>query len=435
MTLLKILVKDKADIVWPAFAKVLGVGAQYIIIALFSKFFLEEELGVWVVLSHLMITVSLLDFGMGGGGLRNELIRLQAQEPSSFAQQRLFFASFTVVGCIALALLGLSSVFLPQSAQGLFRVGAGRIFPYAQTIFFFFMLVMLLKMPLALHVSGFYAYREVHLKALCDCVESLLLMMTVGVCILFRATWGQCFAAYYLCLLVVSGGGFFLFLKRRGWRWVFSSFQPALVLLRINLVFWVQNICSIVLFSLTPFLINMLNNVVVAGEYLLIYRVYCLLVGVHFALLNPLWSSYTHAFYLGAFSEMRKRCVYSLKLTLLFLSGGVVLVIFLYQPLIFLWTGKTLECTSVVIATGVWTLLYGVINCLSILLNALNKIHRQILFLFIGSLINSALGIILGRRFGMLGIVIAAIIALIPLLFSNVIEIRSIEDKVHDKAS
>jgi hypothetical protein len=111
---------------------------------------------------------------------------------------------------------------------------------------------------------------------------------------------------------------------------------------------------------------------------------------------------------------------------MIFLGGGAVVIACFYQPIIHLWAGKTLTMTSTVIASCIWMVLYGVINCFSILLNALNQIKRQIFFLIIGAMINVSLFYPLKQLFEVVGIIIAGIIALIPLLCSNVLEVLSL---------
>jgi len=97
-----------------------------------------------------------------------------------------------------------------------------------------------------------------------------------------------------------------------------------------------------------------------------------------------------------------------------------------YQPVIFFWTRKIVSCKGVVVALGIWMTLYGVINCFSVLLNAVTAVKRQLVFLSVGACIQLFLGALLGPAYGVVGIVVAAIIALVPLLFSNIIEVQSV---------
>lgn len=406
-----------------AVAKICSIGSQYIIIAILSRNLSAYEFGIWAILSHLMIVLSILDFGIGGGGFRNELTRLQVQNNAQ--GKELFFASFIVSGVLSLALLMLNLLLIKYSVCLFFKADDALL--SIQPIFYIFLLFVFIKIPCSLYINGFYAYQEIAFKAILDCVEALGLVLMIATITWMKGSFVSLFLTYCIFVLLINGVGFTWFIKRRRWKWSTFSFgsikQKVVPLLRVNFLFWLQNIVSILLFSLSPILINRLGGPLVTGEYILIYRLYCLFIGIHFALLNPLWSLYTDAFYKYRYLEIKQRCRQSLQVTLIVLICAAICVTLLYQPLIYIWTGKTINALFLVVLSGVWMVLYGVINCLSVLLNAVNRIGRQVFFLFIGAILNVFLGVALGKSWGMVGVVIAAIIALLPLLLSNMIEV------------
>lgn len=407
-----------------ALAKCVSIVSQYIIIQLISKRVSPCEFGLWAVMMHLAMFFSICDLGMGGGALRNKLIELQAAPYQERLQKELFFASFWVVSALSFLILPFCFFFSSFGIQTLFPELPDSMSHILLKIFFVFISMVLLRLPFNLHASGFYAYHEAHLRSWIEMIEAFILSLSIYSVFAFQGNLCWCILIYYIGQVVISCIGFFLFLKRRGWGFSLGSWKMVSALFKAHLMFWLQNIVSLILFSLMPLCVSAIGGVVVAGEYFLLYRITTVFIGIHFAILNPLWSEYSHAFFHGHLLEIKEKHQRHLRLTLVsFVIAAACLAVF-YKPVIFLWTGKSIECTSVVISLGIWMIFYGVINCLSILLNSIGSITKQLIFLSLGAACNLLLGAFFGRVYGTVGIVIAAIIALLPLLFSNIMEVR-----------
>jgi O-antigen/teichoic acid export membrane protein len=423
-----ICLKEFKGIGWSATAKLLSIVSQYGIVALVSRELTAEKFGAWSLMMHLIAVASILDFGIGGGGLRNGLTKLYTVGHRSAEEKTLFFSSFFFMAALSLLFLGIACIFFHQVFSLLCDQNQEM-----HMLFFWFVFFILLKLPFTVYASGFYAYQEIQLKALLDCIE-LLGSVLITFCVAsIQGSLLLFFFSHTFFVLVMNMVGFIWFVIRRKWEWggipLQEIFFAIIPLLKTHLLFWLQNIASLALFSLSPIAIVFLGGFARGGEYSLIYRLYSVMMGIHFALLNPLWSYYASAWHSHERELLRSKCFRSAVLTVLVLGVSTLGVTLFYQPIIRFWTGKSIECLEVVILSGVWMVLYGVVNCFSILLNALDQIKQQVIFLCVGACLNVFLGVILGKAFPAIGVVVAAIIALLPLLCSNILEVIRIRDK------
>lgn len=421
-----------------AFSKIIAISAQCVITAILSRTLSKEEFGLWAILGHFIIIMSMFDFGIGGGGLRNALAKYNITKDTEHLQKRAYFSSFFLMTGIYTVLFFLWIFFVKNHLNLFFHIKESHLLEQLEWVSFFIFAIFI-KNSFSIYGTGFVSYQEHTLKAIIDSIEHVLLVCMVILVFFLKGTFSIFLISYYFLYLSIAIFGFIFFLKIRNWQWMNISIRDLremIPLLRINGLFWVQNLVSLLLFSFSPFLISFFGNLELGGEYSLIYRFCCLFIGIHFAFLNPLWSAYTDAFYKQNFHWIETNFMKSLKLTGVFLGLGGIVIIFIYKPIIYLWTGKNLSFTTTVIASCLWMLLYGVINCFSVLLNAINKIRRQILFLLIGALLNIVIASLLGNLFGITGVVVAGIIALIPLLCSNIIEVFSIRlREVHENSA
>lgn len=419
------------NVAFSALSKGVGIVSQLVITAILSRILSKEEFGLWAILGHFIIIISIFDLGIGGGALRNTLAKHNAVKNTQDLQKKIYFSSFFLIFVLYTALFFLWFFFSRKHFSALFHIKESQLLQQLEWVAFF-VLAIFAKMPFSIYSSGFSAYQEHFLKGAIEVIEQLALVLMIILMFFLKGGFLVFLVSYYSLYLCMGIFGFLFFLKIRGWKWTkisYKDLKELKKLIGINSLFWIQNLVSLFLFSLSPFLISFFGNLELGGEYSLIYRFSCLFLGIHFALLNPLWSAYTDAFYKSKFHWIEIQFIKSLKLTVVFLVLSGMVMIFFYKPIIYLWTGKNLNCTPTVVTSFFWMLLYGTINCFSVLLNSINKIQKQVLFLLIGSILNACIGCFFGKSFGMMGVVVAGIIALIPLLCSNVMEVLSIRQK------
>lgn len=389
-----------------AFMQLAGVG-------IVSRFLDDSYFGIWMLLSQFMIIATLFDFGLGGGGLRNELSRLYVIKDSR--QSELFLASFFLI----LALVMILSIFL-------FFLGD---FISSKEVVFSIFFIML-RLPFSLYITGFLAYQKIHLKAIGEVFEAFAVLVGLYTLTLLKVENKTLLLSAFWINLLSTAMSFFFFLKTQKWKFYWISFkkQKNLIkpLIKLNSYFWLLNIFSLGLFSLCPFLIHKLLGLEKAGQFCLFQRIISLVLGVHFLGINALWSGFSDAYYQKDFVWMKKFFRKSLLITFLYFGLFGIILIFFHQSLISIWAKRLIQNYPLAILFSFAVFLYGVINIFSVFLNSQNLIKKQILFLCLGSFIHIFLGLYLGKIYGELGVILAFVFSLIPILISDVIEVKTL---------
>jgi ABC-type multidrug transport system permease subunit len=89
---------------------------------------------------------------------------------------------------------------------------------------------------------------------------------------------------------------------------------------------------------------------------------------------------------------------------------------------VYLWTGKRVQPVSLFFWLGIWGLLYGWSNCFSIFLNGAGHLRRQVLLVMLAAVGFVPLALLLGGKYGTLGICLALIVVFLPVSISNPFE-------------
>jgi O-antigen/teichoic acid export membrane protein len=147
---------------------------------------------------------------------------------------------------------------------------------------------------------------------------------------------------------------------------------------------------------------------------------------------TPLWSAYTDAYAKNDFDWIRSTMTTMNKIFLMMAFFTVILVI--TSPMIFkIWLGDTIHVTyklSIAMSSYVIVSMWQTIHVF--LLNGIGKIKLQLYLVIFSSLINIPLAIFLGKKIGLVGIVLTS-----TLLFTFMGIIFSIQTKkiINNKAT
>ena len=401
---------------------------QMLLIVLLARVLSKEAFGLWGMFSHMTLLIGMLDGGLGGGGLRNALI----EEVSEEKRKQLFFATFYRIGAIYLLFVFLCLWALHPLLQWLLVVQDSELKKMLPLLGFSFAVFMGIKASFSLYISGFYAFQEDKKKAFLDMAEALLPLLFVGGLVFCNCRFLWLYAGYYGVLASVTLAGFFWFIKIRGWKFLKPSWKEGGNLLQplfsIHRDFWLQNILSLALFTSLPYLLVRVVSLKEVGPHLFLYRGCCFFIGLHFAVLNPLWASYTKALQERKILWMEKTLFLSLIGTLGMCLGFSCFLLFLHPHILQIGISRFIKCPEWVVGYTVWMTLYASINCLAIFLNACNRVKRQNLFLFFGTLMQWLLARQVQDVSSLLWV---SGLALCPLLLSNILEVSLLRRYYH----
>jgi O-antigen/teichoic acid export membrane protein len=409
-------------------SRVVTFASSFLTIAIVSRALRPEAFGLWTVLSTLAFFGSSFDFGLGQG-MRNRLSALAARESRDReAERRLFFAVlFSVIGLSSVLLLGLllSSPLIPW--VGVLHAERSSLVAQIPVIATAVAGLFVVSMTLNLGGVGFLAYQEAGIRSAFDVLQSALTLLAAAV-LASRASLTVFVIAFYVALDVALLAALVFFLKRRRWNWLWL--RPRAIasevrsILSSSLSFWLLGVSYLLVFSMDPIIAARVLGLSGAGEFSVVQRLFILLITVHFTVLTPLWSAYSHAAETGDWPWIESALKRSLAITVGFVALGGSVLLVSAPTILGLWIGKSLEDRGFLVTLALWAGMYAILNCYSVLLNGLSKMRWQNFFLASAALLNWPVSLWLGHRYGASGIVGGTIVVLLPLLLSNGIQVH-----------
>ena len=402
--------------------------AGILMAGILARYFSPEEFGMWAILMSLNgILLNGFDFGFGNA-LRNKLAFLYGQKETAGAQPRVYFLS-VFYGFIFSAFILTGVFFLAKWAlpwEILFRSQDPRLITEGSILIAAGGSILAVNIAFNTYSSGFFGYQESQWNAVFNGLSKLsLLGSTVGL-VLLGMSFFFVNLALFLVTLGVSVVGWFFFMKARQWplegvarQTIWDKIKE---LGRPSAQFAALQIFSTGLLNADYFLVSGFLGLETVGDYFLIKRVYLVLASFHFALLLPIWSAYTEALANRDFAWIDQTLRKTVGYTLLIFVTGIFVMVLLGDRIIYLWTGKEIQSTSLSIWLGLWGLVYGWSNCFSVFLNGTGNLKWQVIFSGLGCAAFIPISLLWGNHYGVTGICWALIVVILPVGISNPIE-------------
>ncbi|MCH9631305.1 MAG: hypothetical protein S4CHLAM37_13270 [Chlamydiia bacterium] len=291
-------------------------------------------------------------------------------------------------------------------------------------------ILILFRSLFSIYHSVLYASQKTHYKCFLEAVSYFVLFLLILLCKNLEITSEKLFVLYFFYLFILEFVCFLTFIKISKIQLYLVSFSRIKSYLQElgvqSFFFWLQNLASLFLFSSLIYLVNLTTGTEAAGEFALVSRPFLLILGIHFMFLNPFWSALSDALYKKEFCWIRSIFWKGLFLSILLPVFACVFLQIFYKGLLLRWSGRFFENDLLIALLSLWTILYCVINYLSIYLNALSKINTQVLFLGVGALLLLFLGPFLGAKCSASGVVLVGILAALPLFFSNIKQVKKL---------
>ncbi len=192
--------------------------------------------------------------------------------------------------------------------------------------------------------------------------------------------------------------------------------------------FFIIQIAVIIMFSSDKVLITQLFGPQYVTSYDVVFKLFSIITMVHTLLMAPLWSSYSDAYHRKDFEWIRLMIKKQLKISLIFVSATVLLIIF-SKLIINLWIGNNLNIDySLVFSMSLYTivLIYG--NIVTYVLNGTNKVNIQVFTSIMAIIINIPMAIFIVKYFetNVYGIVVGTsitIIITIVIIYINIFKL------------
>jgi len=417
-------------------ARAVNMTSNLLVISLLARRLTKDSFGLWSVLSSFVIFSGGFDLGLGQG-LKNKLASLSATSSvETIKEERDYYFSvlyilFFVASCGILAgIVFCHFINWPYLLNIQDQKINAIIAPLMATIIAF----LFINLPLSLNISGFLAYQESHLRGILDILQSLLLLLVISITT-YLFSFPTIIISYYFSFTLSAIIATIFFLKRRKWSiiWLPIKYQINKVkpIFGISIHFWFLGLSAILIFATDPIIVSRVAGLAETGDFSVIQKLFTLLIAIHFTILTPLWSAYTQAAEGNDWKWIIKSLYNSIFITLALFSVGGLCIILIYKFIFKIWIGKDIENTRLVMAMAFWALMYSWINCFSVFLNGINKIRFQTYLIITSAILNIPISLMLGYRYGSIGVTIGSILSILPLAISNPIQtFKIIKNKV-----
>lgn len=201
------------------------------------------------------------------------------------------------------------------------------------------------------------------------------------------------FTSLYYCLYDAGAALGLLFLIRsRGWSWPRLSFARVMANVRPILVrsvrFWFLGVAALLCFLQRSNHCSQDSRPRGGGRFQRRPEAFTVLITVHFTVLTPLWSAYTHAAEHDDWVWIDRALKRSLTITAPLIGTGALALVLFAGPLLHLWVGRDIHNSSLVFALAGWAGMYAITNCYSVVLNGLDTIRRQTYLAVAAAIVN-----------------------------------------------
>lgn len=403
------------NILLSAAMKATGMLTSFLIVPVTLHYLDNEIYGIWMTITSILMWFSFFDVGLGNG-MRNYMT--QAISANDYKTARAYLSTTLCVLTFISIVLGLLCIpCLSLDFNKIFNTYAlpNTVLQKALIIAVLFTLVNFVVKNIGF---VFIALQKYGLNDVLTTAGNVLGLIIVF--ILTKTTQGNLLyvvTAFTLSpVLVYLIATIPIFHKykqlRPSWRYYDKSLLKNIVGKGLGF-FAIQITSCLVIFGGSNVIISHFCGPTSVTVYNIAYKLFNLLAIAYTVIISPMWNAYTDAQVRGDFTWIRATFNKALKLWGLSVIGGVLLLV-ICNTFYKIWVGSSV---TVPIQISAAVLLYisafNFNNCVTYLLNGLNKITVQIITSITGTILYLLFIILFGREIGMTGIILSMAICYI----------------------
>ncbi|TNF49399.1 MAG: polysaccharide biosynthesis protein [Bacteroidetes bacterium] len=393
--------------------------SSFLLVPLTINYLDTENYGIWLTLSSFIAWFSFFDIGLGNG-LRNKFAEAKAKGDMTLARGYVSSAYFTI-GAVSLGLIVIFTAlnfFIDWTKVFNASPGLQKDLSILMPIVFgFFCLQLVVKLITTIYTADQHHSMQGKINFF------IQLGSLASILILTKTSKGSLlyFGILYslLPVLILIGFNIVGFKKR------FLHFKPSFRFWKmefltdifgLGITFFLIQISGIILFTSDNLIITQLFGPEEVVPYNIAYKYFSIVVMAFSIILTPYWSSITEAYTVGDITWIKKSMKILIKLTFVGVTGVILLLTL--SPIAYeIWIGHEINIPiSLSISMSSFIILSLIYTPFTVFINGTGKVTLQMLSIFLTSIVNIPLSILLAKHFelGSTGVIIATIICLIP---------------------
>lgn len=398
------------NILYSSILKIISLSTSLLIVPITINYLNNEVYGIWMTITSILFWINTFDIGLGNG-MRNYLTEAISQKDYSLGKR---YISTTLSLLTLIALVIGFAVLIPLLTidfNKFFNTEAISNFDLRNTMI---VAISFTLCNFVLKNIGFI-YVAMQKYAVNDLLSVLGNVLSLGIIFLLtKLTTGHLIyvvLAYtatqciIFCLAAIP-----LFKKHPELRPTFKFFDKSLShkIVGKGLGFFVIQISScLVIFGAANIFITQLCGPATVTTYNIAYKFFNLLVIAYTIILSPMWNAYTDAYVKGDMIWINQTFNRALKLWGLSVVGGCIMLVGC-QTFYHLWVGeKVIVPFTVSLSTLIYVSFFNLNNCVTYLINGLNKIRIQIITSLAFTALYIGIILLLGKKLGIEGVVLS----------------------------
>jgi O-antigen/teichoic acid export membrane protein len=397
-------------------ARGVSIAASLLSVPITLHYLGTEQYGLWVTITSVAALLGFADLGLSNG-LMNSVSDADGRGDRE-AARRYVSSAVAMLTAVAFA-LGVTFVFVYPLVPwpSVFNVDSASASEVAGQALAVFVAITLVSLPLGVVSMIQLGYQEGYRNAAWQAAGSLFSLGGLIVDVVAQAPVPLLVLAIGsgpLLATILNGGGL---LRRRRWlapRLRLVSMSAATALLRLGLLFLVLQLAYVVAYGTDTIVIAQILGASEVTTYAVPAKLFTAIpILLGFGLL-PLWPAYREALTRRDLSWARHTLRRSLQITAA-VSIPLSLVLVIFGPtLIRAWVGDDVVPTTLLLmALGLWTVVYSISVAIAMFLNGANIIAFQVVLAICMMVTNLALSIVLTKLLGVSGPAWGSIVAVV----------------------
>lgn len=392
--------------------KCVGLLTSLLIVPATLNYLDKEQYGIWMTISSILLWFSYFDVGLGNG-MRNYLA--QSFSKGNYKQARVYLTTtLAMLTIIATLLIIISSICI-------FSFDLNRVFNTTAvdnqqlTISLFYATLLTLILFIVKNIGLVYVAMQKY------AINDLLIVSSnvISLLIVYVVTKTTTTNLFYIVLtftttpvLVFSLSTIPLFKKHPELRPTRDSIEMMFgkqILSKGLGFFFIQITSCLIIFGGANIFIAHAAGQEAVTTYNIAYKFFNLIVIAYTIIVAPMWNAYTDAYVKKEFAWIRQTLNRALRIWCLTLITGLLML--LASPYFYkLWVGEAADVPmSVSCCVFVYVSFFNFNNCVTALINGINKILVQIITSVLFTLLYILSAYLWGRHHGIEGIVICMI--------------------------
>jgi O-antigen/teichoic acid export membrane protein len=405
--------------------KGISIGISLLMVPMTLNYLDQERYGLWLTMSSIIGWFSLFDIGLGNG-FRNKFAEALAIQDVPLAKTYVSttFALLSIIIGVVLGVFLVVNPFLNWCVILNTQVESQRNLSWlALIIFTFFALQFIFKLT----TSVLLADQKSSLVDLIGVSGSLLSLVIVYL-LLHIGERSLLFLGLTLsvCPVLVLIGAYFVLFNGK-----YRQYKPSIKcidlkrskgLMGLGLMFFIPQICSLIVFSTSNVIITQLFNPAEVTVYNIAFKYFSVVTLFFNIIITPFWSAFTEAFVKQDIIWI-KNVIHKLMLVWGLSCCGCVIMVIVSKLVYHLWVGDQIQIPlPVTIGLAIYVCITNW-NSITVSFNAgVSKIFIQVWLSLIAGVAFIPLAIFISKRIGLMGIPLAMGLSILPGSFISPIQ-------------